>query len=484
MLVNRALILYILGFLLLVEGIFMPIPGFVSLMFGDADCSFFFSSALVTLILGGILTICFRNHPKEVTKKDSYIIVTSVWLGFTLFGLLPFWLSGSLPTFVDAFFETMSGFTTTGSTMLSNIEEASHGVLFWRSLLQWLGGMGIIAMSLVLVPALGMSNMHTFSAEASVTRSDKIHPKVTEMAKYMWYLYIAMTVVEIGLLMLGGMSMFDATCHALSTISTGGFSTRNASIGAFNSPYVEYVTFVFMFMGGVNFALYYCLLTGKGERFLHDDEFKAYLLVIVFAGLLMSLLIYINGEYDSFETAIRHGLFNTVSVMTGTGFTVCDYMVWPVQTTTIIALLMFFGGCTGSTTGGIKLMRLTIMARNIKNELKRAVHPTAVVPVRYNGKSLMAGDVSSVLSFIVFYVLILIVGMLIISLCGCGLEDAFGLATNSLGNVGISIGSYGPSGTLCYLHPIAKVTMAILMLIGRLEIFTVILIFTPSFWKR
>jgi len=480
---NHGLTFYIVGFLLIVESIFMLMPGFMSLRYGEDDYIYFLFSAGVTLIAGAASTFFFRNHPKEVTKRDSFIIVTSVWVAFTLFGMLPFWTSGEL-NLVDSFFETMSGFTTTGSTMLFDIESASHGILFWRSLLQWLGGMGIIALSIVLVPALGMSSMSTFTAESSVTRSDKIHPKVTEMAKYMWYIYIAMTFILIALYLLGGMSVFDASCHSLSTVSTGGFSTKTDSIGAFNSPYIEYVTMVFMFLGGINYALYYCILMGKGNRLLQDDEMKAYTIVAIISGILVTLILLIYGNYYDFEKAFRHAFFQVISVMTGSGFTTCDYMTWPVQTITLIVLLMFGGGSTGSTTGGIKFMRLIIMAKNIKNELKRAVHPTAVVPVKYNNKSLMPADASNVLTFVAFYVLILIIGMLIISMTGCELEDAFGLAVNSIGNVGISIGNYGPSGSISDLSDIAKITMSLLMLIGRLEIFTVILLFTPSFWKR
>ena len=483
MLINRALTLYIIGFLLLVEGVFMVMPGLMSLSYGEPDSNVFFWSAGATMLVGGLLVFLFDNHSTDVSKRDSYVIVTLVWVCFTLFGLLPFWLSGAMP-FVDALFETMSGFSTTGSTMLANIEKASHGILFWRSLLQWLGGMGIIALSLVLVPALGMGSMQAFTAEASLTRSDKIHPKVTEMARYMWYIYIAMTFVLISLYLFGGMSVFDASCHALSTVSTGGFSTRTASIGAFNSSYIEYVTIIFMFLGGVNYVLYYSIIAGKGSRLLNDDELRSYSFLTLISAIAVSAILYFVGNYDSIEVAFRHGFFHIVSVITGSGFTTCDYMLWPVQTTTIIAFIMFCGGCTGSTTGGIKFMRLTIMARNIKNELKRAMHPTAVVPVKYNGKSLMPADASSVLTFIVFYVVIIMVGILIISLTGCSLEDSFGLAVNSLGNVGVSIGHYGPSGTLVNLPSIAKITMTLLMLIGRLEIFTVILIFTPSFWKR
>ena len=317
----------------------MVFPGIISLACGEPDYLHFFISAVITLLFGGAMTLFNRNYSKDVSKQDSYIIVTSVWITFVIFGMLPFWFSGSLP-FLDAAFETMSGFTTTGSSMLADIESSTHGILYWRSLLQWLGGMGIIALSLVLVPTLGMSSMQTFTAEASVTRADKIHPKVNEMARYMWYIYITATVVEIVLLMFGGMSFFEAMCHAMSTVSTGGFSTRNGSIGDFNSPYIEYVTIIFMFLGGVNFALYYCLLVGKGKRVLTDDELKSYTFTVIGCTVIISLILcFLSDQFDT-ESSIRHGLFLVISVMTGSGFTTCDYMTWPIQTTIIIALMM------------------------------------------------------------------------------------------------------------------------------------------------
>lgn len=481
---NRRLILYIIGCLLLIESLFMLIPGIVSYIYNEWDGFFLFFSATITAIAGSVLIMGYREHSRVIGKCDSYIIVSSVWFVFTLFGMLPFWLSGYIRSFTDAFFETMSGFTTTGSSIIADITTAPHGLLLWRALTQWLGGMGIIVLSLALLPMIGIGGMQMFSAEGSVSRSDKLHPKITETAKHMWGIYVVLTVLETIMLSLGGMSVFDAVCHSMSTISTGGFSTKPTSIGFYDSAYIEYVVIFFMFCGGMNFGLFYAVLIGKAAKLISDDELRNYALTVVVASAIVALVLYFGGNYVSAEGAIRDSLFQIVAVLTGTGFSSCDYMQWPMQTTTILTLLMLFGGSTSSTSGGIKIMRLTIMMRHVRNELKRAMHPTAILSIRYNGKATAASDVSSVISYIGLYLLVALAGIVAIALTGYNFEDAFGLAANSLGNVGTSVGNYGPSGSLADLHPLAKWIMAALMLIGRLEIFTVILIFMPSFWKR
>lgn len=481
---NNQLILFIVGALLLVESIFMLFPGFVALYFGEQDSFFYFFSAIVTAIVGGVLTFSFREHSRQLSKRDSYIIVLSVWLTFAVFGTLPFIFGGHLTSIVDAIFESMSGITTTGATLMGELESASKGILLWRALLQWLGGMGIITFSLILLPTMGIGGMQMFSAEASVTRNDKMHPKVTAMAKYIWAIYIILTLLEVFMLRLGDMPWFDAVCHSLSTLSTGGFSTHTASLEFYNSAYIEYVVLFFMFVGGINFTLIYVAIVGKFKRFAADEELKFYAIVVVVATVIVSIAL-INSDLDyGVETSIRHAAFQVVAVITSSGFTTADYVTWPPVFTAIMSLLMLTGTCTGSTSGGIKLMRLTIMLRNIAIEVKRALHPTAVVPVKYNGKSLSTNDLSSVLGFVLFYIVILVVGVILISMFGYNLEDSYGLAANSLGNIGISIGQFGPTGDIPSILSPVKIIMAALMLIGRLEIFTVIIVFTRQFWTR
>jgi trk system potassium uptake protein TrkH len=350
--------------------------------------------------------------------------------------------------------------------------------------MQWIGGLGVIGLSIVLLPAFGMGNTQMFSAEASITRSDRIHPKLTEVAKFMWITYFVLTVVQVLLLMLGGMNFFEALCHSFSTISTGGFSVYNESIGYYESAYVEYVVMIFMFLGGVNFTLYYMLIKRKMDRIASDDEFKSYLYIVIVVSIVLATINYTDDKYWSLENCLRDSFFQVISIMTGSGFYTCDYTLWSSPTLIFIALLLVSGASTGSTSGSIKIMRHIIVFRSIVGELKRAMHPTAVVPVRYNGRGLASDDVRGVMVFVLLYFLIILIGIIIMGLLGYGLDDSFGLVANSLGNVGASIGNYGPSGALCELHLIAKLTMTILMLIGRLEIYTVILLFTRGFWKR
>lgn len=482
--INRKLILFIVGAFMIIIGVFLLLPGLMSLCFGEGDYYVYFTTALSSALCGGALTWFCRDRKSTMTKQDSYLTVVTIWIVFALIGLVPYLWGGHLDSFANAFFESMSGITTTGATLMPNVEAASHGILLWRSLTQWLGGMGVITLALILLPAMGIGGMQLFTAEASVTRNDKIHPKITEMAKSIWVIYAALTLCEVLLLVAGGMSIFDAVCHSLSTLSTGGFSTKVNSIEFFDSAYIEYIVMLFMYIGGINFVLFYSVILGKGSRLFADDELKYYTVTFVVVSLVSAAILLVNETYDNAEEALRDSAFQVLSVMTSTGFTTSNYILWPPAIITILALLMLSGTCTGSTSGGIKFMRLTIMSRNVSNELKRTLHPTAVVPVKYNGKSVASADVQNVLMFIVLYIVILFAGVVLISLGGYDFEDSFGLAANSLGNIGITIGSYGYTASLCDLTPMVKFIMAALMLIGRLEIYTVILLFSPAFWRR
>ncbi len=482
--INHQLIFYILGAFLLIEAFFMLLPGFVGLGYGEDGCHVYFFTSATIAVVGGALMWFFRRRTNTMSKQDSYIVVVMLWLCFALFGMLPYLFGDHLDGLIDSFFESMSGITTTGATLMKDLDNSPHGILLWRSLMQWIGGMGIITLSLILLPAMGVGGMQLFSAEASVTRSDKIHPKITEMAKYIWLIYVGLTALEVVLLWLGDMPFFDAVCHSLSTLSTGGFSTKNDSIEYFHSAYIEYIVLIFMYLGGVNFVLFYSVILHKASRLFTDEELKYYTLIFVVLSLLTATLVLVGECYESSEKALRDGAFQIISVMTSTGFTTTNYMLWPASTVTLLALAMLTGTCTGSTSGGIKFMRLIVMFRGVGGELKRALHPTAVVSVKYNAKAVAPTDVQNVLMFIVLYIVILFGGVIAISLCGHDFEDAFGLAASALGNIGICVGSYGYTASLCDLSAVVKLVMAALMLIGRLEIFTVILIFAPSFWKR
>ncbi len=482
--INFSLIRYIIGAFLIIEAVFLLLPGVTAVVYQEIECLTFFSLAVVLAVFGLLLIRREREHTNSMSRQDGYIVVLSLWLISVLVGTIPYLVGEHLHSFIDAFFESMSGITTTGATLLPDLEHQTHGILLWRSLMQWMGGMGIITLSLILLPAMGIGGMHLFAAETSVVRSDKIHPKITEMAKAIWIIYVVLTVVEITLLWLADMPLFDAICHSLSTVSTGGFSTRSASIEAFNSPLVEYIIMIFMFLGGVNFVLFYSIILRKGERFVQDEELKYYIITFFTIALVVATIGLVCECYDDSEEALRHALFQVLSFMTSTGFTSANYLHWPTATLTLLGLLMLTGTCTGSTSGGIKLMRLITMFRTIRGGFHTYLHPSIVTSTKYNGKPLERQEVSNIMMFIVLYILIMFIGMILISLFGFSFEDSFGLAANSLGNIGITIGSYGYTASLADLPAVVKLVMSALMLIGRLEIFTVILIFTPSFWKR
>ena len=484
MLTNSRLILHMLGELLLILCAFMLLPVFVAIGYDEDIYGNFLVSSAITAVMGVSLVVLFRKHDTIVSKQDSYIIVASVWVFFTLFGMLPYSLCTGMPI-IDAMFESMSGFTTTGSTVFPNIDIAPRSLLLWRSLTQWIGGMGIITLSAVLLPALGIGGMQMFTAEASINRSDRFHPKINEVARYSMAFYVGLTLLEVLCLYFGDMPLFDAVCHSLSTLSTGGFSPRMQSVGYYNSAYIEYVVIIFMFLGGANFTLFYAAMFRRWDRIKGDEESRAYLITILLCSIIVTCALMNSGAFGSnIESSFRHSLFHIVSVITSTGFTTDNYTLWPPVTATITVLLMVTGTCTSSTSGGLKLMRILITLRHIKGEFKRMIHPTAVVPVKYNGKAIPDGDLRGVSLFVLFYFVVMIIGVLLLSMDGLSFEDAFGLGANSLGDIGISIGSYGPNGDIASLSVFSKFIMIVLMLLGRLEIFTIILLFAPSFWKR
>lgn len=462
----------------------MLLPAGVSYFYEESAYIDFLLSSGITMSVGAAMFFFSRKHNRNISTQDSYIIVTLVWVFISLFGTLPFMFTGTFDSFIDSLFEAVSGITTTGSTMLRNCDDALKGILFWRGLMQWIGGLGVIALSIVLLPTIGMGSSQVFSAEASITRYDRVHPKIKEVAKTMWIIYFVLTALEVVLLVLGDMPVFEAVCHSFSTISTGGLSTHNDSIGYYDSAYIEYVVTIFMFLGGVNFTLYYLLIKGKGAKVIQDDELKYFILIVFVVSSVLTTINFTDDIYYSLEQCFRDSLFQVVSIMTGTGFCTCDYMSWSSPTLVFLALLLVCGASTGSTCGGIKLMRHVVVFRSIIGELKRATHPTAVVPVKYNGKGVNGGEIHGIMVFILLYLLIIIVGLIIMGCLGYGLDDSYGLVANSLGNVGTSIGNYGPTSTICDLHVVAKITMIMLMLIGRLELFTIILLFTREFWRR
>ena len=409
--------------------------------------------------------------------------VSLVWIVFSFFGSLPYIFSGAIPDYTNAFFETMSGFTTTGSSILENIEEMPHGILFWRSLTQWLGGMGIIVLTLSVMPIFGIGGMQLFTAEVPGPTPDKISPKIQQTARVLWGLYLAFTVIQTLLLWLGGMSWFDSVCHSLTTLATGGFSTKQASIAHWDSAYIHYVTIFFMILAGTNFSLTYLVVKGKFSRLQKDEEFRYYLLfilgftIMIFSGLLITTTL-------GAERAFRDALFQVVSIISTTGFATTDYLLWPPILVMLIFALFFFGGSAGSTGGGIKIMRIVVLLKNSYYELRRIIHPNAVIPVRFNNHSVDPKIITNVLAFFMFYMIVFFVSTILFTIFEPDLPTAMGAVATSLGNIGPGLGSVGPSESFLYIHPLGKWFLAFLMLLGRLELFTVLVIFSPAFWKQ
>ncbi len=481
--INYRVILNFIGFMLLLEGLSM-LPGIpFSLYYGDNDVYVLLFCGLGTSIIGFLMYYYTKGLFRDVSKKDGYIIVSSGWIVMSLFGALPFVLHGSIPSYTDAFFETISGFTTTGASILNNIEELPHGLLFWRSITQWMGGMGIIVLSLAILPILGIGGMQLFVAEVPGPTKDKIHPRIRETAKRLWGIYFLFTVAETGLLMLGEMNLFDAVCHSFTTMATGGFSTKQDSIAAYDSTYIHYVIIFFMFMAGVNFSLHYHLLHRNFNTVIKNDEFRSYSIFIIITALLFGLVLFI-AEYAPFGISIRDSLFQVVSIVTTTGYVTADYEAWGPFFQLIFFILLFAGGCAGSTGGGIKFVRHFLLVKNSFLELRRLVHPRAVIPVRFNKNAVPQEIISNILAFFLFYIAIFTFGSIIMSLFGLDFKSAMGSVATSLGNVGPAIGSVGPVSNFAHLPDGGKWFLSFLMLLGRLELFTVLIIFSPSFWKK
>ena len=493
---NYKIIFHFLGLLILFNGGFMLLSSLMSLAYKDGVTLQLFLAGIVTLIVGVLIMIFTRRHKKEMNKREGYIVVTFGWLIMALTGTLPYIFTESISSFTDAFFETMSGFTTTGASILNDIEAVPKGVLFWRSLTHWIGGMGIIVLAIAILPLLGIGGMQLFAAEAPGPSADKLHPRITDTAKRLWLIYFGYTAAETILLQVAGMSFFDAINHALCTLSTGGFSTKNASVAHWNGdPVIQYIIIVFMFLAGTNFVLSYFAFKGKVQKIIRDEEFKLYFKFIVVFTIIAAFIIYFRADvsvssvyhpmvWGEAESAIRHGLFQVLAIITTTGFVTADYTMWTPFLTVFFFGLMFLGGSAGSTSGGVKVVRHLILIKNGFLEFKRALHPNAILPVRYNKKAVSGDIVFNVLGFFILYMLSFIIGALVFSMLGIDFESAIGLAASSLGNVGPALGDFGPVNNYANLPGFGKWWCSFLMLIGRLELFTVLVLFTPFFWRN
>ena len=480
---NIKIIIRVLGFLLLVEGIAMLLALGVSLIYGEHDIRAFFSSAGINIIIGGIIVIFTQKAIKDIGKREGFIIVSLVWIVFSLFGSLPYILSGAIPNFTNAFFETISGFTTTGSSILNDIEALPHGILFWRSITQWLGGMGIIVLSLAILPVFGIGGMQLFMAEVPGPTPDKINPRIRQTAKTLWVIYLGFTVAEMLLLWAGGMSLFDSVCHSFTTMATGGFSTKQASIAHWSSPFIQYVIVIFMFFAGTNFTLSYIAIKGKFKSVLKDEEFKYYGLFVIGFTLIIFIGLLITSSMGV-EQSFRDSLFQVVSIITTTGYATSDYLQWAPILTILIFGLFFFGGSAGSTGGGIKIMRIVLLIKNSYYELRRMIHPHAIIPVKFNKHSVDSKIITNVLAFFMLYFIIFAFSTVIFTLIEPDLASSMGAVATCLGNIGPGLGNVGPAENFVHVHPVGKWFLSFLMLLGRLELFTVLVLFSPTFWKE
>ena len=476
-------LLNFLGFILFVEGLFMVAGLPFSIYYDDPYPLTLLFSFLITSGTGGFLWLFTRKKRKNtINKREGFLAVSLAWVVMTLFGTIPFMISHAIPDFTNAFFETMSGFTTTGASILSDVEVLPKGILFWRSMTHWVGGMGIIVLSIIVLPFLGIGGMQLYTAEVPGVTKDKLHPKISETAKRLWGIYIILTILHIILLLLGDMNLLESMCHAFGSMGTGGFSTRNASIGAY-SPYIQYVITLFMFLAGMNFTLHFFVFSGKFKLVWRDDEFRYYLYLVLGFTLAISATLIIQAGSGT-EKAFRDALFNVVSIITTTGYATSDYLVWPGSLWFLIFLLMFIGGMAGSTGGGVKVIRQLLLFRNAGKELKRAIHPQGIIPVRLNREAVSQDIIYKVMAFFQLYILVFVFGAIMLSFLGLDFETAVGASISALGNIGPGLGKVGPAGNYGFIHDGGKWLLSFLMLLGRLELFTVMILITRAFWKR
>lgn len=441
-----------------------------------------FLAGLTSMGFGGLFSLVRNPRGVPIRKREGYLIVALSWVAMVTAGMLPYLYSGMIPSIPDALFETVSGMTTTGASTLTDIEIQPRGLLYWRSLTQWIGGMGIIVLTVAIFPLLGIGGIELFAAEAPGPTSDKLHPRISETAKRLWFLYVGLTAFLAVLLTIFGLTPYEAINHALTTMATGGFSTRNASAAAF-SPSIQYLLIVFMFLAGVNYTVLYLSWKRRWADVWQSDELKAYIGLVVFLTIVCTTGVYFSENSNDFEQSFRDSLFQVVSLITTTGFVSADYTSWSTSLTLIFFVLLFLGACAGSTSGGIKLIRHLVFVKNSYLEFKRIVHPSAIVPLRLNTEVVPGKVITHVFNFLLLYLLIFVVGSITLAMMGLDFMTAIGAMATSLGNVGPGIGGVGPVDNFAWLSPQVKVFLSFVMIIGRLEIYTVLVLFTPYFWR-
>jgi trk system potassium uptake protein TrkH len=482
---NLKLIFNIIGFVLILVSFFMLLPIAVSLIYGQGDTMPLALSFLITLVSGSSIYLITQKHRKEELRhRDAFAVVTISWVAVTFFGALPFVLSGAVPSWTDAYFESMSGFTTTGASILTDIEALPNGIIFWRSLTQWIGGMGIILFAIAILPLLGTGGMQLFKAEVPEIGVDKLRPRIIDTAKSLWFIYVGLTLIVTAFYMVGGMSLFDAVCHGFTTISTGGFSTKNESIAHFQSLFIEYTASIFMFLSGISFILYFYLLRGNASKLYKSSEFRFYLTMAAIVITIMTTANIWLSTYDSFSDSFRYSVFQVISLMTGTGYTTADYTQWSSFAQMVIFTIMFFGGMIGSTTGGIKQVRILLILKQGYREMYQLIHPRAVTSLKLDEKFLTNETLGSIWGFVFLFMFVCFVAAIAMTATGVDIITSMSTVVSAMSNVGPALGDAGPAENYAFIPDAGKWILIFCMLIGRLEIYTVLILFMPHFWKK
>ena len=488
---NIKTILNILAAMLGLTGVTMLLPALIAWGYNEPDLVGHLKSSAICVLIG-LPVWFFTRKNRSLNNKDGFAIVTLAWLLVALAGAQPFYLTGAIPNFTDAWFESMSGVTTTGATIIGNIEtlpnlvngieSLPHGVLFWRSFIQWIGGMGIIVFTIAILPLLGVGGVQLFKAEVPGPVADKIRPRINQTAKILWMVYVGFTILQVLLLGLAGMPWFDSVCHAFTTMPTGGFSTQNASIAAFSNPLIHYIIIFFMFVAGVNFTLHFRAITGNYKVHLKDYEFRVYLSIICIATLLIFFNIS-SANSDWSHNSFLISLFESLAMLTGTGYANADYELWPFFSQHILLIIMFFGAMGGSTSGGMKITRIILLIKYAATETRRMLHARAIIPIRIGDRFISDEVVRNTLGFSLIYLSIFVLTSFVLTAFNLDLLSAIGASASAIGNVGPAFGAFGPTDNYALLHPIGKWMLTICMLLGRLEIFTIMVLFSRTFWK-
>jgi len=482
---NLKQILRAVSVLLVIIAFFMLIPVFIALWEKEKWLISYFLIPAGCMLVLSICVLLFLPRPERytVSTRDGFVFVSLGWVLAAFFSALPFYLSGAIPEFVDAFFETMSGYTTTGASILKEIEGLPKSILFWRSLTHWLGGMGIVVLTVAIFPLLGVGGLQLIKAEAPGPTVDKITPKVAQTAKLLWFIYTGMTVGETLLLMAGGMNLFDSLTHTFGTLATGGFSPKNSSVGHYNSAYIHWVVTIFMLLAGTNFILHFKLITGDIRPVLKNTEFRVYLGIFMVATLFITLNN-LGKVYFSPLESFRYAGFQAASILTTTGFVTTDYETWPGLSQVVLFILMFIGGCTGSTGGGMKVMRIVTLMKQGWKELKYLIYPRAVFQIKLNGRMIRADIIHAIFGFVFLYLFLILLTTFVVATGGNDILTSLSTSLVTLGNIGPGFGKIGPSGNYAFYPSYIKWFLSFIMMAGRLEVYTVLVLFTPTFWKR